>query len=388
MTSIREAIQRLIKPKEPLPAGIYHYQSPPDVDEPYRLHLRIERNGQGILIVNASTILHLNQTATEYAYHLINQTPLEDVIDQVHERYLVNRKEITNDFNEFKENIILLIETPDLDPETYIGFGRTKPYPEELSAPYRLDCALTYRLPEGVDSGFAPTKRVARELTSEEWKLIFQKSWQVGIPHLILTGGEPTLRDDLYQLLEYAESLGQVTGLNTDGVKFQDQSYFDDLLQTGLDHLTLLFDPENELLWKIIPHCLEADIFFSIHLTLTLKNVVSAPVIIRKLSDMGLQHLSLSASEPTLFSSLGNLSDLAAELGLDLIWDLPVPYSAFNPVALELRDDATHPKINKAWLYIEPDGDVLPAQGIETKLGNVLEDSWRDIWAKAEESID
>ncbi len=33
-----------------------------------------------------------------------------------------------------------------------------------------------------------------------------------------------------------------------------------------------------------------------------------------------------------------------------------------------------------AWLYIEPDGDVLPAQGINQVLGNILKDPWETIW--------
>jgi MoaA/NifB/PqqE/SkfB family radical SAM enzyme len=37
----------------------------------------------------------------------------------------------------------------------------------------------------------------------------------------------------------------------------------------------------------------------------------------------------------------------------------------------------------RAWLYVEPDGDALPTQGVDRVLGNVLRDSWADIWARA-----
>jgi MoaA/NifB/PqqE/SkfB family radical SAM enzyme len=33
----------------------------------------------------------------------------------------------------------------------------------------------------------------------------------------------------------------------------------------------------------------------------------------------------------------------------------------------------------KAWLYIEPDGDVLPDQLINQVLGNILTDPWEKI---------
>jgi len=35
----------------------------------------------------------------------------------------------------------------------------------------------------------------------------------------------------------------------------------------------------------------------------------------------------------------------------------------------------------KAWLYVEPDGDVLPAQGMADQiLGNILRDEWEKIY--------
>ncbi|MFO7624726.1 MAG: hypothetical protein R6V73_10270, partial [Anaerolineales bacterium] len=71
MTSIRENIRRLFEPSQPLPPGTYHYQAPPEDPDDYRLHLRLEPDGTGLLIINASTVLHLNQTAAEYAYYLV-----------------------------------------------------------------------------------------------------------------------------------------------------------------------------------------------------------------------------------------------------------------------------------------------------------------------------
>ena len=76
-------IDRLFSPVQPLPAGTFPYQSPPDAPVPYRLHLRLQPNGEGMLIVNASTMLHLNQTAAEYAYHLVKCTPPEQVAAEI-----------------------------------------------------------------------------------------------------------------------------------------------------------------------------------------------------------------------------------------------------------------------------------------------------------------
>ncbi|MCU0373629.1 MAG: hypothetical protein MUE56_10360, partial [Ignavibacteria bacterium] len=61
---------------------MYHYQTPPEVTPPYRLHLRIESDSTGILIINAQTTLHLNQTAAEFAYYLVKKLPEDQVVAQ------------------------------------------------------------------------------------------------------------------------------------------------------------------------------------------------------------------------------------------------------------------------------------------------------------------
>ena len=57
-----------------------------------------------------------------------------------------------------------------------------------------------------------------------------------------------------------------------------------------------------------------------------------------------------------------------------------MPYSLENPVAYETVDDQVPAGAGKAWLYVEPDGDVLPAQGLAGQvLGNFLKDPWERI---------
>jgi len=66
---------------------------------------------------------------------------------------------------------------------------------------------------------------------------------------------------------------------------------------------------------------------------------------------------------------------------MKLVWDLPVPYSAQNPFALEHEEDELPPQgEGKAWLYVEPDGDVLASQGEPRVMGNLLTDDWSAIW--------
>ncbi|MBL7162129.1 MAG: radical SAM protein [Anaerolineales bacterium] len=379
MTSIREAVRRLFTQKEPLPAGVYHYQAPPDAEFPYRLHLRLEPDGDGVLIVNASTVLHLNQTAAEYAYHLVQGTADEQAAHEIALRYQVSTKQALGDFQDLKERLLTMIDIPDLDPITFFDFERDDPYAGEISAPYRLDCALTYRLPEGADPETAPTKRVDRELSTEEWGTIIDKAWEIGIPHIVFTGGEPTLRTDLPDLIAHAEANGQVTGLLTDGLRLADDNYLNTLLQTGLDHLMVVLHPEDESAWAALGNVLPEDLHTTVHLTLTPENASAASALLERLANMGVNALSLSASSPELNETLQTTAEEAAELELSLVWDVPVPYSTHNPIALETVEDEPPQGAGRAWLYVEPDGDVLPAQGVNQVLGNLLRDDWEKI---------
>jgi hypothetical protein len=364
----------------PLPAETHTFQSGPD-EPPYRLHLRLLKDGSGILIVNAATVLHLNATAAEFAYHMIKGTPPEETARHVAKRYRISQEEAQKDYTDFRDRVQTLIHTPDLDPTTFLDFERIAPHSHDLTAPLRLDCALTYRLPAGADASLAPTKRVDRELTTAEWQTIMDKAWAVGIPHLTFTGGEPTLREDLPALIAHAEKNGQVAGLLSDGLKLADKDYLNTLLKTGLDHLLFILDPDNLASWKGLETVMPEDLYTTVHLTVTPQNVKQAEEILEKLANLEVKSISLGASEASLHEALHGLHNKAVSLGLTLRWDLPVPYSAENPVAHETIEDEVPSGAGKAWLYVEPDGDVLPAQGEADKiLGNFLRDPWEKIY--------
>ncbi len=208
---------------------------------------------------------------------------------------------------------------------------------------------------------------------------ILKKAWEAGIPHVIFTGGEPTLRDDLPDLIQYAETLGQVSGLLSDGLRLADELYLDRLLKSGLDHLLLVLEPENEQSWQAVGNAMVEDLSVVVHLTITEQNQNQSAAIIERLNGMGVGLISLSAADPQLAEVMAKRRDQLAALGMGLVWNLPVPYSAIHPVALE-AGDALIEGAGRAWLYVEPDGDVRPAQGNPEVLGNLLRDPWETIW--------
>jgi len=367
---------------KPLPPGVHHMQAELEADQkPFRLHLRLRDDGSGTLIVNASTILHLNPTAAEYAFHFIKGNPPEEAAREISKRYRISKGSALEDYTEFVDRVHVLLETPDLDPVTFLGFERAVPHSSDLTAPLRLDCALTYRLPADTNAEYAPTKRVDRELTTEEWQRILDIAWQVGVPHVTFTGGEATLREDLPDLIAYAEKNGQVCGLLSDGLKLADMSYLHSLLNTGLDHLLFLLQPEDKASWGALETIMPEDLFVTVHLTVDRKTLRNIDGILERLAELEVTSLSLGLADTGVRDSMDETLDKAAHLGMQLVFDLPVPYSADNPVAFETAADDVPSGAGKTWLYVEPDGDVLPAQGMPGQvLGNLLTDSWESIY--------
>jgi MoaA/NifB/PqqE/SkfB family radical SAM enzyme len=364
--------------EKPLEPGIYHYIAPQNSPIPYRLHLRVEPGDHSILVVNASTILHLNPTASAYALQLVQGASAEQAAVAVARRYKVSRRKARQDYDLLRQQILALATNPDVDPVLYLDLDRNIPYEQKPSAPYRMDLALTYATdPDGELDPLARA-RTDRELNTDEWKRVLETIWNVGVPHVTFTGGEPTRRDDLVELVSHAEALGQVTGVLTNGQRLNDSAYLDDLAQAGLDHFLLVLNAEGSS--NGLENALHSDVFTAVHLTIVDQTLEQVKNQLHRLSEKGVQAISLSSQSDSEESSaiLSAMRENSAELGMDLIWDLPVPHTANNPINLEVAEPSSGGGV--AWLYIEPDGDVLPEQGVDHILGNILSDTWTDIW--------
>ena len=381
MTSILERWFPFTRPADPIKPGMYASQPKSDAAIPFRLHLRVEPDGSGLLLVNASTILHLNATAAAHALELIRDATVADGARAVRSRFRVSRRRALADQAQLRDQIMRVATQPDLDPVVYLGMDRQEPYSSQMSAPCRIDLALTYATdPDGALDPLAH-KRVDRELTPEEWKGVLRSAWSAGIPHVTFTGGEPTRRSDLVSLIGYAQELGQVSGLITEGRRLADLGFMKSLETTGLDHILLSLPSDDAASMAGLRAALASDVFTAVHLTLS-GSPSQVTGMLRDLKQLGVPALSLTVADPgdTGRELLATARQAAADLGLDLIWDLPAPYSARHPIQLEL--DKPTDGGGRAWLYVEPDGDVLPTQGVDRRLGNVLRDSWVDIWAR------
>ncbi len=382
---IRTFIDNILFTPKPLPENSYQgYFSIPDGTN-CRLHLRINNEGEGILILNASTILHLNPSATEFAYHLIHRTDEDTLVKELVKRYQVSAAAVKSDYEIFIGRLKSLLMSPDLDPENFLDIERIDLHKERFSSPLRLDCALTYQISDNASPVVTPVGRVKKTLDTQEWQTILQKAWDKGIPHVVFTGGEPTLRPDLVDLIKFAEEIGLVTGLLTDGTRLTDSDYLHNLLSSGLDHIMIVLNPSNPVSWEAIKDVINEDISLTVHITaLSNTHTVNYPELFEKLQGLQVKKISLSADSIESSKLLPEVSRNALDYGFSLVWDLPVPYSEINPIALELVQAENSLKgAARSWLYVEPDGDVLPGQGITTVLGNILTDPWETIWSTA-----
>ena len=402
--SVIDTLKSWFAPFKPLPREMLQFQTPPDAGQQYRLHLRVEEDGRGLLIVNAATVLHLNQTATEYARLLIQETDEEEAARTLTRRYRVSRTQALDDYRRLRDHILTLATTVDLCPVTYLDLERVEPFSAETSAPYRVDLALTYHVDETGTLDPEAQRRVDRELSTAEWQQYMRQLWEAGVPHVCFTGGEPTLRDDLVELVQYAEEMGLVTGLLTNGRRLRDQEALDRLLQAGLDHLQITVAshrPEvhdgivgHEGAWNDtdagLRNALAGDIYVVAHVVVVPANAESVAETVAYVAELGVPAVALSSplggapeeERERMQRALEEAQATAHEHGLTLVWDLAAPYSHVNPI--EVEAGLAPEQVARQHLYVEPDGDVLPAQGYNVVLGNLLRDPWEAIWEHPE----
>lgn len=90
------------------------------------------------------------------------------------------------------------------------------------------------------------TKIHEHQFTLADWKNLFREVHGLGLSKLTISGGEPTLYRDLFELIREGKSYGWEIGLNTNG-SLIDQAYADRLKTAGLHAVTLsLYSPRPE----------------------------------------------------------------------------------------------------------------------------------------------
>jgi radical SAM protein with 4Fe4S-binding SPASM domain len=393
-----------------LQSGLFHYNLETPAEKA-RIHLRLDENGSGTLIVNANRIMHLNPTAALMAKLVLDGKTEDEVLRVVRKTWNVKPDTLKQDFATFNLQLSNLIRPDGACPVHDLELETLMPFSARPSAPYRLDLALTYRCNNDCHHCYnlehpQPGQLLKRpELDTEHWKQIIDTAWDLGIPHIIFTGGEPTLRDDLPELVAHAEANGQITGLNTNARRLSDSNFVQRLLDAGLDHVQITVESSDadihnkmvnarafEQTIAGLKNVLATRLYVMTNTTMLRDNVDSIPATLDFLADLGVPTVGLNA---LIYSGHGATvgtglpeRDLAPLLavarqktdarGQKLIWYTPTQYCHFDPVQMDLGvKGCTAAQYN---MCIEPDGAVLPCQSYYKPLGNILHDDWNSIW--------
>jgi PqqA peptide cyclase len=107
-------------------------------------------------------------------------------------------------------------------------------------APIGLLAELTHRCPLQCPYCSNPLEleRVNTELSTEEWQKVMRQAAQLGILQIHLSGGEPTVRRDLEEIVKTAADAGLYTNLITAAVLLTKER-LQKLKDAGLDHVQI-----------------------------------------------------------------------------------------------------------------------------------------------------
>ncbi len=404
--SLKELTQKYFAKHKHLAPGMVHHRGEKDM-QGYRLHLRIEHGGQGILSINASKILHLNHTATEIAKHILEGDDKDQTVKAMKKRYRgVSRERLGADYDQLRSTIFSLAETDDICPITYLDIDRIEPFTTPVSAPYRFDLALTYGCNVECSHCYVERPKGMKSLSLEEWKRVLDKVWEIGTPHVCFTGGEATLHPHLVELVQYAQEVGLVTGLLTNGRALADKALLQRLIDAGLDHIQITLESHDEKVHddmvgepgafketvEGIKNAVASPVYTITNTTISKKNAGEIEKTVEFIHDLGITTFAVNGiiysggaktadigfKEEELSPILERVRKAADRLKMRLIWYSPTQYCQFNPIENELGvKTCTAAKYNMA---IEPNGDVLPCQSYFCVLGNILKDDWKTIW--------
>jgi pyrroloquinoline quinone biosynthesis protein E len=285
--------------------------------------------------------------------------------------------------------------------------------PVPIQAPVGLLAELTHRCPLQCPYCSNPLalERVANELPTETWLDVLAQAAELGVLQLHLSGGEPTVRRDLEQIVAQAAKVGLYSNLITAGVLLT-RARLEALVAHGLDHVQVSIQDTDAANADRIAHYkgghnkkLEvAGWVRALGLPLTLnapvhrQNIASLPAIVDLAVRLGAQRLEVAhvqyygwalenrrALMPTRDQVLGSAEFVAAaqeRLKGVLVIDFVVPdYYAKRP-------KPCMGGWGRGIINITPSGKALPCHAAESlpglTFGNVRDTRLRDIWLESD----
>lgn len=115
------------------------------------------------------------------------------------------------------------------------------------SPPRWLLAELTYACPLQCPYCSNPLDyaNLSNELSTNDWKRVLKQSRDMGAVQLGFSGGEPLVRKDLVELVEYSHELGYYINLITSGYNM-DEAKIIELKEAGLDHIQVSIQASSQ----------------------------------------------------------------------------------------------------------------------------------------------
>ena len=245
------------------------------------------------------------------------------------------------------------------------------------------------------------------ELNTDEAKELIDQIVQVSRPLLILSGGEPLLRNDVYEIIRYGNEKGLRMGLGSNGGLI-DAEAARKLAGAGVATVSISLDSHipaqhDEFRgvagsWQKAIGAVKAlrdnDILVQVNTTLTQQNYSQIDDIVTLSEQFGVENFHLFFLVPT--GRGAKITDISPAMYENMI---KTTFSKVSKHKLNVRPSCAPQFMRIAkdmgldmrqWIRgciagmyycrIYPNGDVTPCPYLPVKLGNIREQSFKEIW--------
>ena len=336
-------------------------------------------------------------------------------VDETHRTYpRTDRALLQEDLELMLRSLVAIAQGR--EPDVAVGALTLGEYADKMSAPHRMDLMVSAMTRGGAWHcnqkclhcyAAGQPMGESRELTTAEWKDVLARLRAANIPQVTFTGGEPTLRGDLVELVDAAQWF--VTRLNTNGRLLTPQ-LCRALAEASLDsvqvtlyaadaeaHNALVGAPGFDETVRGIRNAVDAGLIVSVNTPLCSLNRDYAATL-RFAAALGVRYATCSGLIPSggaegaesratrlsaeeLTEILQSAVAAAHELSMELDFTSPgwLKEETLRSLGLTLVPSCGACLSNMA---VAPDGTVIPCQSWlgGTALGNILTDDWPAIW--------
>lgn len=257
----------------------------------------------------------------------------------------------------------------------------------------------------------ASDRKNFNELNTDAAKMLIHQIAEVSRPLLILSGGEPLLRGDIFELIRYGADRGLSMGMGSNGMLI-DAEVANKLKKAGIKTVAVSLDshvPDKHDQFRGVEGCWEKavnaikelkknDVVVQVNTTVTKQNYSKIDDIVSLAEGLGVDNFHLFFLVPTgRGSAMDDISPAMYEEEIRYVLaqnskrNLKVKPSCapqFMRIAKQMDIDTTHwIRGCLAGLYycrIYPNGEVTPCPYLPIPLGNIRETAFKDIWFNSE----